>query len=318
MQRRILVIGSEGQIGTELMLAIQNRWPESFILGADLMQKNHGHWEFVPMDARDAEGLIDIVRQFEIDTVYLMAAMLSARGEQMPDEAWDLNMGSLLNVLKLARDGRIKQIFWPSSIAVFGPTTPKNPASQETICAPTTVYGISKYAGELWCQWYNLKYGVDVRSIRYPGLISYGTVPGGGTTDYAVEIFYNAVEKKNYTCFLEPHTRLPMMFMPDAIKATLELMEAPQSCLSTRMAYNIAAFSFTPHELALCIKKFITEFEIQYKPDFRQKIAESWPQVIDDTQARIDWHWSPEFDFEEMVKIMLREIKQNRAAEKSV
>jgi nucleoside-diphosphate-sugar epimerase len=310
--RRILVIGSEGQIGTELMWAIKNRWPEAFLVGADLKQRQQGSWHFELLDATKAKDVRACVADFKIDTVFLLAALLSATGEQNPDAAWSLNMGSLLEVLKMAGEGLVKQIFWPSSIAVFGPTTPRDSVPQHTTCEPETVYGISKYAGELWCQWYHKKYGVDVRSLRYPGLIGYNSMPGGGTTDYAVDIFHKAVNGEPFYCFLKPDTRLPMMFMPDAVRATLELMEAPAERLSTRMAYNIAAFSFTPAELAEHIRRYKRDFQIRYTPDYRQAIAETWPAVVDDAPARRDWGWTPRYTLESMVEEMLLQLEKKK------
>lgn len=310
--RRILVIGSEGQIGTELMWAIKERWPEVFLAGADLKQRQQGPWQFEVLDATKADDVKACVADLKIDTVFLLAALLSATGEQNPDAAWSLNMSSLLEVLKLAREGFLKQIFWPSSIAVFGPTTPRDSVPQHSICEPETVYGISKYAGELWCQWYHKKFGVDVRSLRYPGIIGYNSLPGGGTTDYAVDIFHKAVNGEPFTCFLKPDTRLPMMFMPDAVRATLELMEAPAERLGTRMAYNIAAFSFTPSELAEHIQRHKPGFQIIYAPDYRQVIAETWPAVVDDTSARRDWGWAPRYSLEDMVEEMLLQLEKKK------
>lgn len=312
--RRVLVIGSEGQIGTELMWAIRERWHEAFLAGADLKQRQQGPWHFEVLDVTRADDVRACVTDLHIDTVFLLAALLSATGEQNPEAAWTLNMGSLLAVLDLAKDGLLKQIFWPSSIAVFGPTTPRDSATQHTVCEPETVYGISKYAGELWCQWYHKKYGIDVRSVRYPGLIGYNSLPGGGTTDYAVDIFHKAVRGEVFTCFLKPDARLPMMFIPDAIRATLELMEAPAERLTTRMAYNIAAFSFTPSELADHIRRHKPDFEIRYAPDYRQAIAETWPAVVDDTLARKDWGWAPRYTLEGMVQEMLDQLEKKKSA----
>lgn len=310
MARRVLVIGSEGQIGSELMWAIKKRWPDAFLVGADLKQKQAGPWVFEQVDATQTEALQEFVLRHRIDTVFLLAALLSATGEARPAEAWRLNMESLFNVLNLARDRYVRHIFWPSSIAVFGPETPKQDAPQATMCAPSTVYGISKYAGELWCRWYHERYGVDVRSLRYPGLIGYNSKPGGGTTDYAVDIFYKAVAGEPFECFLAPNTRLPMMFMPDALRATLELMEADEHLLTTRMAYNVAAFSFSPEELAAQIRLHRPEFKIIYKPDHRQLIAQTWPQSVDDSLARRDWSWRPEYTLDDMVRVMLQELEK--------
>jgi nucleoside-diphosphate-sugar epimerase len=252
---------------------------------------------------------VQVIRQ-GITQIYLLAAILSATGEKNPGLAWNLNMQSLLNVLDIAREEKLHKVYWPSSIAVFGPTSPKQNCPQQTIIEPITVYGISKYAGEFWCNYYFHKYGVDVRSLRYPGLISYKSAPGGGTTDYAIEIFNEALENKFYNCFLEPGTYLPMMYMPDAIRGTIELMEAPADKISIRTSYNIAAMSFSPAEIAAEIKSHVSEFEIKYAPDYRQAIAESWPQSIDDTVARNDWGWKPEYDLSAMTRDMLENLQR--------
>jgi nucleoside-diphosphate-sugar epimerase len=251
---------------------------------------------------------VQVIRQ-GITQIYLLAAILSATGEKNPSLAWNLNMQGLLNVLDIARDEKMQKVYWPSSIAVFGPTSPRKNCPQQTIIEPATVYGISKYAGEFWCNYFNHRFGVDVRSIRYPGLISYKSAPGGGTTDYAVEIFHEALEEKKYTCFLKEDTYLPMMYMPDAIRATIELMEAPADKISVRTSYNVSGMSFSPKEIAAEIKKQITGFTISYKPDYRQAIADSWPQSIDDSIARKDWGWKEEFDLAAMTKDMLANLK---------
>jgi nucleoside-diphosphate-sugar epimerase len=251
---------------------------------------------------------VQVIRQ-GITQIYLLAAILSATGEKNPHLAWSLNMQSLLNVLDIAKEENLHKIYWPSSIAVFGPTSPKQNCPQQTIIEPTTVYGISKYAGEFWCNYYNQRYGIDVRSLRYPGLISYKSAPGGGTTDYAVEIFHEALDEKRYECFLREDTYLPMMYMPDAIRATIELMEADASKISVRTSYNISGMSFSPKEIAGEIKKHIPEFTISYKPDYRQPIADSWPQSIDDTVARKDWGWKEDFDLASMTKDMLENLR---------
>ena len=251
---------------------------------------------------------VQIIRQ-NITQIYLLAAILSATGEKNPNLAWSLNMQSLLNVLDIAKDEQVKKVYWPSSIAVFGPTSPKKNCPQQTIIEPITVYGISKYAGEFWCNYYNHRYGLDVRSLRYPGLISYKSEPGGGTTDYAVEIFYDAVEDKKYKCFLKEDTYLPMMYMPDAIRATIELMEADATNITIRTSYNISGMSFSPKEISAEIKKHIPEFITTYEPDYRQPIAESWPQSIDDSVAKKDWNWKPAYDLSSMTGEMLKNIK---------
>jgi len=247
---------------------------------------------------------VQVIRQ-NVTQVYLLAAILSATGEKNPNLAWHLNMQSLLNVLDIAREEKLHKVYWPSSIAVFGPTSPKQNCPQQTIIEPTTVYGISKYAGEFWCNYYHQRFGVDVRSLRYPGLISYKSAPGGGTTDYAIEIFHEAVEEKKYTCFLNENTYLPMMYMPDAIRATIELMEAGADKINIRTSYNLSAMSFSPKDIASEIKKHLPEFSMMYKPDYRQAIANSWPQSIDDAVARKDWGWKEEFNLERMTADML-------------
>jgi len=248
-----------------------------------------------------------VIRQ-NVTQVYLLAAILSATGEKNPGLAWNLNMQGLLNVLDIAREEKLHKVYWPSSIAVFGPTSPKKDCPQQTIIEPTTVYGISKYAGEFWCNYFHQRFGVDVRSLRYPGLISYKSAPGGGTTDYAVEIFHEALEENKYTCFLKEDTYLPMMYMPDAIRATIELMETPANRIDIRTSYNISGMSFSPAEIAAEIKKYKPDFTISYEPDYRQKIADSWPQSIDDSKARNDWGWKPEYDLAKMTRDMLENL----------
>lgn len=310
---KILVIGSSGQIGVELTLALRKIYGNNNVIASDLREENellHGTGPYVSLDVMNREMLhVQIIRQ-NITQVYLLAAILSATGEKNPGLAWHLNMQGLLNVLEIAREEKLKKVYWPSSIAVFGPTSPKQNCPQKTIIEPTTVYGISKYAGEFWCNYYHMKYGVDVRSLRYPGLISYKSAPGGGTTDYAVEIFHEAIEEKKYTSFLSQDTYLPMMYMPDAIRATIELMESPAENISVHTSYNLSALSFSPKEIAAEIKKHIPEFTIDYKPDYREEIANSWPQSIDDTVARNDWGWKPEFDLSMMTSDMLKNLKE--------
>lgn len=309
----ILVIGCAGQIGSELTLALRKVYGENNVYATDIRKapKEITHsGPFQILDVMDEKRLIHFVIRYKITQIYLLAAVLSGNAERLPLQAWDINMKSLLNVLDLSREVGIKKVFWPSSIAVFGDTTPKTDTPQLTIMEPSTVYGISKLAGERWCEYYHNKFGMDIRSVRYPGLISYKTEAGGGTTDYAVEIFYDAVEKKSYECFLKPDTTLPMMFMPDAIRGTIELMETEEKNLSIHSAYNIAGISFDPAELTDEIKKFIPDFSISYNPDFRQKIADSWPKSIDDSVARKDWGWKHEYDLNKMTEIMLEEIKK--------
>lgn len=309
---KILVIGASGQIGVELTLALRKLYGNNNVIASDLREENDllkGTGPYVSLDVMNKEMLhVQVIRQ-NITQIYLLAAILSATGEKNPNLAWHLNMQSLLNVLDIAREEGLKKVYWPSSIAVFGPTSPKESCPQKTIIEPTTVYGISKFAGEFWCHYYHMKYGVDVRSIRYPGLISYKSGPGGGTTDYAVEIFYEALEHKKYTSFLNQNTYLPMMYMPDAIRATLELMEAPEDQISIRTSYNVAGISFSPKDIAAEIKKHIPDFEIAYKPDYRQAIADSWPKNIDDSIARADWGWKHEFGLEEMTMDMLKNLQ---------
>lgn len=313
-KEKILVIGASGQIGVELTLALRNLYGNANVVASDLREENpllHGTGPYVSLDVMNKEMLhVQVIRQ-NITQIYLLAAILSATGEKNPNLAWNLNMQGLLNVLDIAREEQIKKVYWPSSIAVFGPTSPKKNCPQQTIIEPITVYGISKYAGEFWCNYYNKRFNVDVRSLRYPGLISYKSEPGGGTTDYAIEIFHDALEEKSYECFLKEDTYLPMMYMPDAIRATIELMEAPEEKISVRTSYNISAISFSPADIAAAIKKRMTEFEIKYKPDYRQAIAESWPQSIDDSVAQKDWNWKPEYDLEKLTDDMLKNIKHN-------
>jgi nucleoside-diphosphate-sugar epimerase len=312
MNKRILIIGACGQIGTELTLKLREIYGEVAVIASDIREGSKelmksGTFEFI--NAIDYHSILQIIEKHQINEIYLMAAMLSATGEKFPAKAWELNMESLFNVLNLAKEGKIKKVFWPSSIAVFGPTTPKENTPQETVMEPTTVYGISKQTGERWCEYYFKKYDVDVRSIRYPGIISWKTNPGGGTTDYAIEIFHKALVNGNYESFLEKDTKLPMMYMEDAINATINIMNAKPETIKIRSSYNLAAMSFTPGELAQEIKKTIPEFKITYKPDFRQQIADSWPSSIDDTRARNDWNWKHEFDLQKMSESMLVNLK---------
>ena len=307
----ILVIGACGQIGVELTQALRGIYGEAHVIASDLRDEHpllKGTGPYVQADVMNQAQLRDIMVTHNITQVYLLAAILSATGEKNPAMAWDINMRSLLSLLDLAKELKLAKVYWPSSIAVFGPTSPKQQTPQHTIIEPTTVYGVSKYAGELWCAYYHKNYGVDVRSLRYPGLISYKSAPGGGTTDYAVEIYHEALKQNKYTSFLSEHTYLPMMYMPDAIRATLELMEAPANQLSTRMAYNLSAMSFSPAEVAQAIRVHQPDFQINYAPDFRQAIADSWPQSIDDSLARTDWHWKPEYDLAAMTADMLTQL----------
>src|SRR6187397_2961995 len=307
IKEKILVIGASGQIGVELTQALRKIYVAANVVASDRREENpllHGTGPYVSLDVMNKEMLhVQVIRQ-GITQIYLLAAILSATGEKNPTLAWNLNMQSLLNVLDIAKEEHLTKVFWPSSIAVFGPTSPKKNCPQQTVIEPVTVYGISKYAGEFWCNYYHQRYGVDVRSIRYPGLISYKSQPGGGTTDYAVEIFYEALEEKKYESFLKEDTYLPMMYMPDAIRATIELMEAPAEKISIRTSYNISGMSFSPKEIGAEVKKHVPDFTISYKPDYRQKIANSWPQSIDDSVARKDWGWKEEYDLSAMTKDM--------------
>ncbi len=311
MQKTILILGACGQIGTELTYALRDKCGNENVIASDIREGNENMMDSGPfeiLDATDYDALEEVVAYYEIDEVYLMAAMLSATAEKFPMRAWNLNMNSLFNVLNLGKEKKIEKIFWPSSIAVFGLNTPKSDTPQSTVMEPSTVYGISKQSGERWCDYYHHKFGVDVRSVRYPGLISWKTMPGGGTTDYAVEIYLKALSENRYTCFLKPDTTLPMMFMDDAIRATLEIMEAPSDKVKIRSSYNLSAMSFTPADVAESINRHIPDFEISYHPDFRQAIADSWPGSIDDSRAHSDWGWKAEFDLEKTTDEMLRNL----------
>ena len=310
---KILLLGSCGQIGVELTLALRAQYGNDAVIATDIKEEHpllKGSGPFYQIDVMDINAVLALVKKESITQIYLLAALLSATGEKMPLKAWDINMTSLLQILELSVQEKIAKVFWPSSIAVFGSTTPKQATPQKTIVEPETVYGISKYAGENWCQYYAKRYGLDVRSIRYPGLISWKSLPGGGTTDYAVDIYLQALAQKKYTCFLSEYTYLPMMYMDDAIRATIELMEAPAAQLTTRLAYNISAMSFSPKEIAASIQQHIPDFTIDYAPDFRQQIADGWPQSIDDTLAQKDWNWKAAFDLEKMTATMLENLSK--------
>ena len=311
VKEKILVIGASGQIGVELTMALRKIYGNQNVIASDLREQNpllEGTGPYVSLDVMNKEMLhVQVIRQ-NITQIYLLAAILSATGEKNPNLAWHLNMQGLLNVLDIAREEKLHKVYWPSSIAVFGPTSPKQNCPQQTIIEPTTVYGISKYAGEFWCNYYFQRYGVDVRSLRYPGLISYKSAPGGGTTDYAVEIFHEALDENKYECFLQEDTYLPMMYMPDAIRATIELMEAPADEISIRHSYNISSMSFSPKEIAAEVAKHHPGFEMTYKPDYRQQIANSWPASIDDSIARSDWGWKHEYDLAAMTKDMFENL----------
>lgn len=307
---KVLIIGAGGQIGTELAETLREQFGAENVVASDLREipslMNQGPFE--QLDVLEKQALFDIIDKHGITQIYNLAALLSATGEKRPEFAWKLNMEGLLNSLEAAREKHLQRVFWPSSIAVFGPTTPSDNTPQDTIMDPNTVYGISKLAGERWCAYYHKRYGVDVRSIRYPGLIGYKSLPGGGTTDYAVDIFHKALSQGSYDCFLSADTALPMMYMPDAIRATTSLMEAPAASVQVRSSYNMGGISFTPARLAAEIQKHIPSFEIRYAPDERQAIADSWPSSIDDSKAREDWGWAHEYDLARMTADMLAQI----------
>lgn len=311
VKERILVIGACGQIGVELTAELRRIHGENNVIASDLRDEHEllkGTGPYVSCDVMNKEMLHVLIIRHNITQVYLLAAILSATGEKNPSLAWHINMQSLLNVLEIAKEEKLSKIYWPSSIAVFGPTSPRKDTPQHTIIEPTTVYGISKFAGERWCEYYHKHFGVDVRSLRYPGLISYKSAPGGGTTDYAIEMYIEALRDQDYQCFLSENTYLPMMYMPDAIRATVELMEAPADKISIRSSYNLSAMSFSPKEIGEAITKRITNFDLTYKPDFRQHIADGWPQSIDDGQAQNDWQWKPQYDLELMTDDMLTNL----------
>jgi len=312
VKEKILVIGACGQIGVELTTELRRLYGGNNVIASDLRDEHEllkGTGPYVSCDVMNKEMLHVLIIRHNITQVYLLAAILSATGEKNPALAWHINMQSLLNVLEIAKEEKLTKIYWPSSIAVFGPTSPRKNTPQHTIIEPTTVYGISKFAGERWCECYHDHYDVDVRSLRYPGLISYKSAPGGGTTDYAIEIYIEALRDQDYQCFLSEETYLPMMYMPDAIRATIELMEAPKEKISVRSSYNLSAMSFSPKEIGASILKHIPEFKLTYQPDFRQKIADSWPQSIDDSIAQQDWNWKPQYDLDMMTEDMLRNLK---------
>ena len=306
--KKILIIGANGQIGTDLTIALRQKYGYNNVLTSDIREPKTNDSFFVLLDATDRKSFKKFLESYQIEEVYLLAAILSANAEKMPLQAWDVNMRILFNALELTKEGYIKKLFWPSSIAVFGLHTPPVNTPQYTIMDPNTVYGISKLAGERWIEYYNEHYNLDIRSVRYPGILSWRTSPGGGTTDYAVEIFHEILKNNHYTPFLTPHTRLPMMYMPDAIEATIKIMEADKSSLSLKTSYNISGISFTPKELVDTIKKYFSDFTVDYQPDFRQTIAESWPENINDDYAFKDWHWQHKYDLDAMVKDMLKNL----------
>ncbi|MGA3191391.1 MAG: NAD-dependent epimerase/dehydratase family protein [Candidatus Bathyarchaeia archaeon] len=315
--KKLLVTGATGQIGSELTVALRKKYGGDDVVAVGHKRKpsdelvSSGPFEFV--DVGEKKSLEKAVNKYGVDTVYHLAAVLSATGEQNPQAAWNLNMGSLYNVLEIAREQGLTRVFWPSSIAVFGPSAPRTDTPQETVMIPGTMYGVTKVAGELLCNYYFVKYGVDVRGVRYPGIISSETAPGGGTTDYAVEIFYEALKKKRYTCFVREDTVLPMMYMPDCLKSTIDLMEADPSRVKRHDSYNVAGMSFSAGQLAAEIRKHVEDFKCDYKPDFRQKIADSWPMSIDDSVARKDWGWKPSYDLVKMTTDMVQRLSKRFA-----
>jgi len=313
----ILVTGTTGQIGSELTIELRKKYGNDKVIAAGHSRKpsekllKSGPFEYI--DVTDGESIEKVVKKYDIDTVYHLAAVLSATGEENPQLAWNVNMDGLYNVLEIARKHEMVRVFWPSSIAVFGPEAPRVNTSQDAILIPRTMYGVSKVAGELLCNYYFIRFGLDVRSVRYPGIISSETLPRGGTTDYAVEIFYEAIKKKRYTCFVREDTVLPMMYMPDCIKAAINLMDADPSKIKRHVSYNVTAMSFSAGELATEIKKYIPEFQCEYKPDFRQKIADSWPMSIDDSVTREEWGWKPTYDLTTMTKDMIEKLAKRFA-----
>ncbi len=314
----ILILGSGGQIGTELVTSLRNIYGNDHVIASDIKPAGSEHSDGEKKDTEgpyevinvlDKDRIFEVIKKHKVTQLYLLAAMLSATAEKHPEKGWQLNMESLFHVLDMAKEKHIQQVYWPSSIAAFGPTTPKEDTPQQTITEPSTIYGISKLAGERWCEWYFNKYAVDVRSLRYPGLISYTAPPGGGTTDYAVDIFHQALKTGSYECFLSAGTKLPMMYMPDAIRATIEIMQAPAEKIKIRSSYNLSAFSFTPAQIAHEIRQHLPDFQVTYNPDFRQAIADSWPQSIDDRNARGDWGWKHQYNLKAVVEDMLVNLK---------
>ncbi len=312
MKDVILILGASGQIGTELVMNLREVYGDSNVIASDIKDAHPdvmASGPFEAIDVMDGNRIAEVVSKYKVTQVYHLVAMLSATAERMPERGWALNMESLFHVLNLAKDGKIQKVYWPSSIACFGPNTPKMNTPQHTIMEPSTVYGISKQAGEQWCNYYHAKYGVDVRSIRYPGIISWKSEPGGGTTDYAVEIYYEALKSGAYTSFLDKGTMLPMMYMPDAIRATIGLMDTGAENVKVRTSYNLAGISFAPEDVETSIQKVMPDFKLSYAPDFRQAIADSWPSMIDDTAARTDWGWAHQYDLDTMTEDMLKNLK---------
>ncbi len=312
MESRILILGAGGQIGSDLAAELRSRYGDDRVIATDLKAECPESLKggaYLRLDAMNREAIERVIAEQNVDTVYHLVAMLSATAEKQPMIGWELNMQTLFHCLEMAREGKINKLFWPSSIAVFGPRSPQQNTPQHTVLEPTTVYGISKVAGESWCEYYHRQYGVDVRSVRYPGLISHKSAPGGGTTDYAVHIYHEALQHKKYTSFIQADRYLPMMYMDDAIRATLQIMEAPAEQVKLRTAYNISGMSFCPDEIAASIKKFIPDFEMNYEPDFRNEIAANWPNWVDDSDAHEDWGWKPAFDLGSMTEEMLKQLR---------
>ncbi len=308
--KKSLIIGSNGQIGTELTKALREVFGPENVITSDITEKKQDPY-FYHLDATDKEAVKSVLEIENPDHVYIMAAILSAKAESFPQRAWQINMQILFNLLDLYKEGYFKRLFWPSSIAVFGPLTPKKNTPQFTVTDPDTVYGISKLAGERWVEYYHEKYGLDIRSIRYPGVISWKVLPGGGTTDYAVDMFHYALRGEKYVCYIDKNEKLPMIYIDDAIQATIRLMQAPSEKLSIRSSYNLAGISFTPAQLHEAIQKYMPDFEVEYKPDFRQEIARTWPDSIDDSFARKDWDWKHTFDLDRIVKEMLMNLQEH-------
>ncbi len=309
-KEKILVIGANGQIGSVLTEALREKFGTANVIATDIRQVEGHEGPFELLNVLDRATIAEIVSRHGITQIYHLAAILSAKGEQNPLQTWDINMGGLFNVFEVARETGVSKVFFPSSIAVFGADIPRKMTPQNAVLKPTTVYGMSKASGELWSQYYFQKFGLDVRSLRYPGVIGWQSNPGGGTTDYAVDIYHYAVREENYACFLSENTALPMIYMDDAIRATLELMDAPAENINERTSYNLAGMSFSPSEIAASIQTHFSKFEVNYAPDFRQKIAETWPESIDDSPARNDWHWQPKFDLASMTKDMIFQLQK--------
>lgn len=306
----ILIIGANGQLGTVLTRRLREILGQNQVIASDIRLPKSINEPFEQLNILDSDRLVEVVKKYNVSQIYHLAAILSAKGEINPMKTWEINMTGLFNVLEVAKEHNIDKVFFPSSIAAFGVETPRINTPQHTVLAPTTVYGISKAAGENWCQYYSERYDVDVRSIRYPGVIGYQSLPGGGTTDYAVEVFHKAILGEDFECFLSENTRLPMIYMDDVIEGTLQLMEAPKASISIRTSYNLGAINFTPKEIVSEIRNYIPSLKVSYKPDFRQQIAESWPESIDDSCARKDWGWSPKFDLPAMTKDMILQLNK--------